>query len=192
MDSLDQKEMQPSGNKTLVAVFAVVVIAVAGWIIYAQSKKTSAEEPYPGSVPVVVESFDKRIARMGWKAAGYASEAEVTQASEIRKKKGDGLTQSDLDLIRTIVMRPSTHADGVVMVKALKEPKDQLAFYDVVKGLYQDGTPNMDFRKILNTWARLPQRPAVDKMMSDPDKNFALFVKRAVQQIDDPKGNMAA
>ena len=31
MDTLDQKEMQPSRNRSVLAVFAIVVIAVAGW-----------------------------------------------------------------------------------------------------------------------------------------------------------------
>lgn len=190
MDSLDQKEIQSAGNKPLVGVFAVVVILLAGFIIYSQSNKAATEEPYPGSKPInAAEKFEQYLARVGWKEAGFASEAEAKQYEAISNKKDEPYSDSEAAFVRNLLSRPELRHYGVDALTRIKDKDEQLKFYGDVKGLFHEGDSNLDLRRVVVSWSRKKPRPAVDKMLKDPDQAFSSYVLPIVQQVDDPKGN---
>jgi hypothetical protein len=192
--------MENSSARPYFAIFAVVAIVVAGFMLKQQfatasltpdqieqkSPRRMLVETKSGRIPESIPDWFKRV---GWKDLGFVSEQQmtITQGIVSSGRKSPDLTKEELDTIRDLVASEGITKDlGIQALTRIQKPEDRKAFLPVVKSLYADGAPNQAFRTLVSGWYRSGDADLIKTFEKDPNPKLRQFVRRIIDDIEYP------
>jgi|SRR5579885_1049667 len=195
--------METSSARPYYAIFAVVAIVVAGFILkqeYASNNDSdnpqvaAAKSPNrmlidspAGEVPEKIPDWFKRV---GYKNLGFESQTDMEGTQAMLEQRGGltNLTPDQTALIRKDIATKGIPRDlGIDLLNSVRDTKDRQAFVPDVRALYDPKGSNQTFRTITSNWVSSGDKALVQEM-ADKDKDSSLkeFVRDEIWNIENP------
>jgi len=189
--------MQTTSARPYLLIFAVVALAVAGFIL--KQELSTVDKPAGDDLTTpqrllveekggrVPEKFDDWFKRVGYEKLGFASasDMDVTKAM-LTGGRGAEPTPDQLKVLhKDLASEGIPKSLGISLLPGLHTPELHKEFLPEVKGLFAKGSPNQNFRTILSSWYQSDPE-LVKSLQKDPDKDLAAFVKDIITGIEFP------
>ncbi len=193
--------METSSTRPYLAIFAIVALVVAGFIIkaeYSSNNQTddqvAAKSPrrmlvaVPGAQDRVPEKIPDWFKRVGYKDLGFENQQDMEATEAIMDvKRGDNYTPDQLKLIHKLLATPGIPSElGVSLLPGMRPNAARAEFTAEVKKLY--GTNKGAFHAILATWCRSGDEDLVKTYAKDSDKDLAAYAQQIITDYEFPSG----
>lgn len=192
--------MNTSSSKGYIAIFAVVAVAVAAFVLrqqFAAAAQPAAEEDTvrgklvlakngSGMVPESPEAWFKRV---GYEKLGFKSQEQADKTLALMKAKGgfNPLTKEQGDMIRELLaMDGQPHGIGVGLLVKIRDTEHRKEFLPEIKALVKPGERNQDFKRIMASWCQSGDMDLVKALAKDPNKDLAELANQAALDYEFP------
>jgi hypothetical protein len=189
--------METSSSRPYFAIFAIVAILVAAFILkqeYASANvkpevAAASADPHQG----LKESPKDWVARVGWQKLGFASQEQADQAVALMGvRRMRDMTPDQQKLLHGLLAdKGLAHDVGVSFLPRMRNPEVQAKFLPEVAALYSPTDRNVAVRATLSSWCDTPEgKELVLKLTKDKNQDLAKFASAVVWNHDNPSGNL--
>jgi hypothetical protein len=187
--------MENSSSRPYFAIFAIVAILIAGFILKNEYSGTATEasgknDSDPGMQ--LHESPAHWIQRVGWQNVGFTSQEQADQTLALYGvKRGQDFSEAQQQLIHTILgLKGYPHDVGLHMLTSIRNPDIAQKFVPDVEAQFEPDGQNSFDRVVLDTWyGREASKPVVVQLEKSKNQAFAKFVTDLAYNHDYPSGN---
>lgn len=188
--------MESSNSRPYFAIFAIIAIIVAGFILKSElttqdTAEAKADPKDPHSLPH--ESEKDWFKRVGWQKLGFTSQEQMDDLVKLEhQRKVADMTPAEEQMLHQFLSSQNNllYGSAMTVVPRLSTEKLQEEFLPEVKATYIQGTPNGLLREITSSWIGTPSgRTVLKKLEDDPNKDLGDVVKQTINNHDNPFGN---
>lgn len=177
MEALDTAELQPSKSRAYYAVFAIVAIALALFILRWEMNTVNAKPEAP---------------KLTYQEAGFVSQSEMDQADNLIKgRKFKGLAPDQEPMVhRWVAGHGKAQLSGIGVVARLDNDEQRNRFLPDLRAAYASGAPKSVVDGVFSTWCHHGGAEYVKKLEKDQDRTLAAAAKGAYERYIDPPLNV--
>lgn len=178
MEALDSTAMQPSKSKAYYALFAIVAIALALFILRWEMNAANAKPEAP---------------KLSYQEAGFKSQTEMDAAAELLKgRKFKGLAPDQEPMVhRWIAGTGKARLSGIGVVARLQDDQQRNRFLPDIRTLYTTDAPKSVVDGIFATWCHNGGEDYVKGLEKDKDPMVAKMAKAAWERYKYPPLNVS-
>jgi len=201
------QQMETSSARPYFAIFAIIAIAVAAFIL--KNEFAGAAEPDtkagpgspvvntsparglvrpPGAVDQVPEPIPDWFKRVGYQKLGFADQAEMDHAQKLMTTRGlTDLSKDDVALIRKLHSSDNAilKSIGFNLLVKVQGTESRKQFVPEVVAMYSPKGSNQEFMKVALHWVKSGDRDLVEQMAKDSKQpEMVAFLETALSGQD--------